>query len=152
MDAWSSWSKKILDILGLRLHFSQLYVVNCCSLSNPGSNPGWGKLWGPTVLQPLYQIKPKLFHLEIQLLSIRSRKLKSIAWLLGVVLLGQSTLESYHKMTIVREWRTQSVGSLPLTPCVTFFEYFSLHLDWSYSFFFTNCKISLKYYLFLQDW
>ena len=54
-----SWqSIQILDLLGSRLHFSQLYVVNRCSPSDPGSNPGWRKLWRPTFF--------RLFGLESQ--------------------------------------------------------------------------------------
>ena len=49
-----SWrSKRSWDILGSRLHFSWPYIVNRCSSSDPGSNPGGRKLWKPTVLQPL---------------------------------------------------------------------------------------------------
>ena len=49
-----SWqSKNILDLLGSRLRFSRVYLVNCCSPSDPGSIPDRRKLWGPTFLQPL---------------------------------------------------------------------------------------------------
>ena len=51
-----SWpSKKILELLGSRLQFSQLYVVNRCFPSGPGSNPAERKLWAPIVPRPLDQ-------------------------------------------------------------------------------------------------
>ena len=43
-------SKKCWDILGSRLHFSRVYVVNRCSSGGPSSIPGHCKLWGPTIL------------------------------------------------------------------------------------------------------
>ena len=48
-------SKKCWDILGSRLQFSQVYVVNRCSSGGPGSIPGHCKLWGPTILKSLSQ-------------------------------------------------------------------------------------------------
>ena len=43
-------SKKCRDILGSRLHLSQVYIVNWCSSGGPGSIPGHCKLWEPTIL------------------------------------------------------------------------------------------------------
>ena len=110
MDHQSWRSKKILDLLGSRLRFSRVCIVNRCSSSDPGSNPGGRKLWAPTVLKLLYQSWPKVLQLKIQLIFIRSQKLKGVAWILGQFFLGQSTMISYHKMTIVREWVRRTVG------------------------------------------
>ncbi len=35
-----SGQKKVLDPLGLRLRFSQVNIMNCCSSDDPGSIPG----------------------------------------------------------------------------------------------------------------
>ena len=60
-----SWqSKKSGDSLGSRLHFSQLYVVNCCSPRDPGSNPGCCKLWGLLILMLLVHNGQKLIFLK----------------------------------------------------------------------------------------
>ena len=39
VDSESWRSKKIQDLLGSGLRFLQVYIVNCCSSSGPGSNP-----------------------------------------------------------------------------------------------------------------
>ena len=41
---------------------------------------------------------------EIQSLSVWIWMSKGVEWLLGVLLWGQSTLKSLHKMTIVQKW------------------------------------------------
>ena len=56
--------KKILDLLGSRLHFSQVDKVNHCSSSDPGSILGGRRLWAPTVSQPLNQIEVLLLFLK----------------------------------------------------------------------------------------
>ena len=43
--------QKNLDFLGLRLHFSRVYIANRCSSSSPGSIPGRFRLWKATVWQ-----------------------------------------------------------------------------------------------------
>ena len=48
-DSWRS--KKIPDLLGLRLYFSRFHIVNRCSSGSPGSIPGqckpvaWEHVW-----------------------------------------------------------------------------------------------------------
>ena len=64
MDHQSWRSKKILGLLGSRLRFSRVYIVNRCSSSDPGSIPGGGRFWTLTVLQPLDHIKVLLLFLK----------------------------------------------------------------------------------------
>ena len=45
-------SKEILDLLDPRLRFLWVYIVNCHSSRNPGSNPGRCNVWGYVTLQP----------------------------------------------------------------------------------------------------
>lgn len=51
-------------------------------------------------MTPLNQNDSKCFYREIQPISDCSRKLKAIAGLLMVLLVGQRTIKSYHKMQI----------------------------------------------------
>ena len=56
------------------------------------------KLWASIVLQPLelgvWDIKT---HLKIQSISLWNQKPKGLAWVLRVLILGQSNLKSLHK-------------------------------------------------------
>ena len=54
-------------------------------------------------MTPLNQNGSKCFYREIQQISDCSRKFKAIAGLLMVLLVGQRTFKSYHKMQIDRE-------------------------------------------------
>ena len=101
MDRRSWQSKKILDLLGSRLRFSRVYIVNCCSPSDPGSNPGRAKLLAPTAPLPLDQNECIAPHLKISLLPTWSQRIRVLALLLGHFMNTQINLISYHKMRIV---------------------------------------------------
>ena len=77
------------------------YVVNRCSPSDPGSIPGGRKLWAPTASLPLDQNECITPHLKISLIPMWSRRIRSLALLLGHFMNTQINLISYHKMRIV---------------------------------------------------
>ena len=100
-----SWqSKRTLDLLGPRLRFSWFYVVNGCSPVDPGSNPGWAKLWVPTAQLPLDKNEWFLPCLWIQIISVRSQTISEIAVILSYIMLAQNTPKSYHNLAIDQEW------------------------------------------------
>ena len=64
--------------------------------------------------KPLDQNRCTVPHLKIHFISVWSQTAKGVAWLLIALLAGQSTLKSYHKMQIDREWVTLAVNSWPV--------------------------------------
>ena len=61
------------------------------------------KLWAPTARLPLDIKRPKVPHLKIQLISIWSQRISSLAALLRHFMLIQNAHKSYHNTRIDRE-------------------------------------------------